>query len=71
MECAIIKKVGNPIPCPHPVCTKGQKPVSEYVFKLKKGDLELELKSDDAKFIETQMDNWRNMLVSQQDKSKD
>jgi hypothetical protein len=42
--------------------------VSEYVFKLKKGDLELELKSDDAKFIETQMDNWRNMLVTQEEK---
>jgi hypothetical protein len=40
--------------------------VSEYVFKLKKGDLELELKSDDPKFIETQMDNWRNMLINQQ-----
>lgn len=40
--------------------------MSEYVFKLKK-DLELELKSDDPKFIETQMDNWRNMLVTQQE----
>jgi hypothetical protein len=39
--------------------------VSEYIFKLKKGDLELELKSDDAKFIELQMDNWRNMLLTQ------
>ena len=46
----------------------GTPAVSEYVFKLKKGDLELELKSDDAKFIETQMDNWRNMLVTQEDK---
>ncbi len=41
--------------------------MSEYVFKLKKGDLELELKSDDPQFIETQMDNWRNMLVTQQE----
>ncbi len=41
--------------------------VSEYVFKLKKGDLELELKSDDPQFIETQMDNWRNMLITQQE----
>ena len=40
--------------------------MSEYVFKLKKGELELELKSDDAKFIEIQMDNWRNMLLSTQ-----
>lgn len=41
--------------------------MSEYVFKLKKGDLELELKSDDPQFIETQMDNWRNMLITQQE----
>ncbi len=40
--------------------------MSEYIFKLKKGDLELELKSDDAKFIEQQMETWRNMLLSQQ-----
>ena len=40
--------------------------MSDYIFKLKKGDLELELKSDDAKFIETQMDNWRTLLVAQQ-----
>ncbi len=38
--------------------------MSEYVFKLKKGDLELELKSDDPKFIETQMDNWRSLLLA-------
>lgn len=43
--------------------------MSEYVFKLKKGDLELELKSDDSKFIEAQMDNWRNTLITQQEKS--
>jgi hypothetical protein len=47
---------------------RGRGIVSEYVFKLKKGDLELELKSDDAKFIETQMDNWRNMLVTQEER---
>lgn len=40
--------------------------MSEYVFRLKKGDLELELKSDDPKFIEAQMDNWRNVLITQQ-----
>jgi hypothetical protein len=41
-------------------------PVSEYVFKLKKGDLELELSSDDAQFIETQMEHWRQMLIREQ-----
>ncbi|MDH4378529.1 MAG: hypothetical protein QE263_01300 [Vampirovibrionales bacterium] len=43
--------------------------MSEYVFRLKKGDLELELKSDDAQFIEQQMDNWRNVLITQQEVS--
>lgn len=38
--------------------------MSEYIFKLKKGELELELKSDDAHFIEQQMDAWRNMLLA-------
>jgi hypothetical protein len=47
---------------------KDRATVSEYVFKLKKGDLELELKSDDSKFIETQMDNWRNMLITQEER---
>ncbi len=42
--------------------------MSEYIFKLKKGDLELELRSDDAKFIEMQMENWRNTLVNQQER---
>lgn len=44
--------------------------MSEYVFRLKKGDLELELKSDDAQFIEQQMDNWRNVLITQQESSQ-
>ncbi|MEB3245135.1 MAG: hypothetical protein VKJ06_04020 [Vampirovibrionales bacterium] len=38
--------------------------MSDYIFKLKKGELELELKSDDSRFIEAQMDNWRTMLLS-------
>jgi hypothetical protein len=37
--------------------------VNDYVFKLKKGELELELKSDDPRFIEIQMDHWRNALL--------
>lgn len=40
--------------------------MSEYLFKLKKGELELELKSDDAQFIEAQMTHWRNSLLQQQ-----
>jgi hypothetical protein len=38
--------------------------MSEYIFKLKKGELELELKSDDAQFIEAQMDAWRSLILS-------
>jgi hypothetical protein len=32
--------------------------------ELKKGELELELKSDDARFIEAQMDNLRATLLA-------
>jgi hypothetical protein len=38
--------------------------MSDYIFKLKKGELELELKSDDAQFIESQMDAWRSLLLA-------
>lgn len=37
--------------------------MSEYVFKMKKGDVEIELKSDDSKFIEEQLDKWRDALL--------
>ena len=35
----------------------------EYVFKMKKGDVEIELKSDDTKFIEEQLNKWREDLI--------
>jgi hypothetical protein len=37
--------------------------MAEYVFKLKKGELELELKSNDPHFIEIQLENWREALI--------
>jgi hypothetical protein len=37
--------------------------MSDYVFKMKKGDIEIELKSDDSKFIEDQLDKWRESLL--------
>lgn len=37
--------------------------MSEYVFKMKKGEIEIELKSDDSMFIEEQLDKWRNALL--------
>ncbi len=40
--------------------------MSEYVFKMKKGDVEIELKSDDSKFIEDQLDKWREALLKEE-----
>lgn len=37
--------------------------MSEYVFKMKKGEVEIELSSDDSKFIEEQLDKWRDALL--------
>jgi hypothetical protein len=37
--------------------------MSEYVFKMKKGDVEIELKSDDTKFIEEQLNKWRDDIL--------
>ncbi|MEI7473887.1 MAG: hypothetical protein WCK67_03835 [bacterium] len=41
--------------------------MSEYVFKMKKGEIEIELKSDDARFIEDQLDKWREALLNKED----
>ena len=35
--------------------------MSEYVFKLKKGEVEIELKSDDTEFIEEQWKKWKKL----------
>jgi hypothetical protein len=37
--------------------------MAEYVFKMKKGDVEIELKSDDTKFIEEQLNKWREEIL--------
>ncbi|EKE04704.1 MAG: hypothetical protein ACD_20C00020G0003 [uncultured bacterium] len=37
--------------------------MSDYVFKIKKGEVEIELKSDDAKFIEEQLEKWREAVL--------
>jgi hypothetical protein len=37
----------------------------EYVFKMKKGDIEIELKSDDLEFVEEQLNKWREELLQQ------
>lgn len=41
--------------------------MSEYIFKLKKGDIEIELKSDDPKFIEDQLNIWRSIFLNEED----
>ena len=38
--------------------------MSDYVFKMRKGDIEIELKSDDIRFIEEQLDKWRDALIN-------
>ena len=35
----------------------------EYNFKMKKGDIEIELSSTDEDFIKEQMEIWRNQLT--------
>ena len=42
---------------------KGVLKMSDYVFKFKKGEVEIELKSDDPKFVEDQLDKWRDVLL--------
>ena len=39
--------------------------MAEYIFKMKKNDIEIELKSDDPKFIEDQLDKWRDALLKE------
>ena len=35
----------------------------EYNFKLKKGDIEIELVSTDEDFVKEQCDNWREQML--------
>lgn len=37
--------------------------MSEYLFTFKKGEVEIVLKSDDPKFVEEQLDKWRDALI--------
>ena len=39
------------------------KDMHEYVFKMKKGEIEIELKSDDLEFVESQLNKWREELL--------
>ena len=35
----------------------------EYVFKMKKGEIEIEFSSDDAEFVEQQLNKWREDIM--------
>ncbi len=37
--------------------------MAEYVFKIKKGEIEIEISSDDAKFIEDELAKWREDIL--------
>ena len=37
--------------------------MTQYVFKMKKGDLEIEFSSDDADFVEQQLEKWREEIL--------
>lgn len=46
------------------ILDKGRKIMQhEYVFKMKKGDIEIELKSDDIEFVEQQLNKWREDIM--------
>lgn len=40
----------------------------QYVFKMKKGELEIEFASDDAEFVEQQLEKWREEILKKHDK---
>ena len=35
----------------------------QYTFKMKKGEIEIELTSTDEEFIKEQLETWRNQLL--------
>ncbi len=37
--------------------------MAEYVFKIKKGEIEIEISSDDSKFIEDELSKWREDIL--------
>ena len=37
--------------------------LNEYVFRLKKGDMEIEIRSNDPTFMQAQMENWRQTIL--------
>ena len=39
--------------------------MAEYVFKIKKGENEIEISSDEAKFIEDELSKWREDILKQ------
>lgn len=42
--------------------------MSNYVFKIKKGEIEIEISSDDSLFIEDELSKWREDILKAQPK---
>lgn len=40
--------------------------MSEFVFKIKKGEIEIEISADDPKFIEEELEKWRGAILEQE-----
>ena len=40
--------------------------MADYVFKIKKGEIEIEIASDDPKFIEDELSKWREDILKLQ-----
>ncbi len=43
--------------------------MSDYVFKIKKGEIEIEIASDDSKFIEEELSKWREDILKLQNQN--
>ena len=40
--------------------------MADYIFKIKKGEIEVEISSDDPKFIEGELAKWRQDILRMQ-----
>ncbi len=40
--------------------------MADYIFKIKKGEIEVEISSDDPKFIEDELAKWRQDILRMQ-----
>ncbi len=43
--------------------------MADYIFKIKKGEIEIEISSDDQKFIEDELSKWREDILKLQNQN--